>query len=100
MNRQLQAVIKNLRILLLNLILQILVMNGMLGAVTKRRRSPSQPKGQESELSQNRHLVVTMTVTKERVLNLKKVNMWECLHSSHFLIFWMTGVISENFCTV
>ena len=71
MNRQLQ----NLRIPLLNLIHQILVMNGMLGAVTKRRRSPSQPKGQESELSQNRHLVVTMTVTKERVLNLKKVNM-------------------------
>jgi hypothetical protein len=29
---------------------------------------------------------VTMTVTKERVLNLKKVNMWECLHSSHFQI--------------
>jgi hypothetical protein len=23
---------------------------------------------------------VTVTVTKKRVLNLKKVNMWECLH--------------------
>jgi hypothetical protein len=55
-------------------------MNGMLGAVAKRRRSPSQPKGQESELSQNHHLVVTVTVTKKRVLNLKKVNMWKCLH--------------------
>jgi hypothetical protein len=76
MNRQLQALIENLRILLLNLIHRILVMNGMLGAVAKRRRSPSQRKGQESELSQNRHPVVTLTVTKERVLNLKKVNMW------------------------
>jgi len=74
MNQQLQALIKNLRILLLNLIHQILVMNGMLGAVARRRRSPSQPKGQESKLSQNRHLVVIMTVTKGRVLNLKKVN--------------------------
>jgi hypothetical protein len=74
-NRQLETVLKNLRITLLSLIHQILVMNGMLGAVAKRRRSPSQPKGQESELSQNHHLVVTVTVTKERVLNLKKVNM-------------------------
>jgi hypothetical protein len=75
MNLQLEVVTKNLRILLLNLIHQIRVMNGMLGAVAKRRRSPSQPKGQESELSQNHHLAVTMTATKERVLNLKKVNM-------------------------
>ena len=59
MNRLLQAVIKNLRVLLLNQIHQILVMNGTLVVVTKRRRSPSQPKGQESELSQNHHLVVT-----------------------------------------
>jgi hypothetical protein len=75
MNLHLEPITKNLRIHLLNLTHQILVMNGMLGAVTERKRSPSQPKGQESELSQNHHLVVTMTVTRERVLNLKRVNM-------------------------
>lgn len=74
MNLQLKAVTKSLRILLLILIHQILMMIGMPGVAAKRRRNQSQPKEQENELSQN-HLVVTVTAAKERVPNLRKVNI-------------------------
>jgi hypothetical protein len=74
MNLQLKAVTRSLRMLLLTLIRQILMMIGMREVAAKRRRNQSQPKGQGSELSQN-HLVVTVTATKGRVRNLKKVNV-------------------------
>jgi hypothetical protein len=77
-----KVVIRNLRILLLTLIHQILMMTGMPGVAAKRKRNPNQPKGQENELSQNHHLVVTVTATRERVLNLKKVNIWGFLGMS------------------